>query len=480
VCAQALRFLVSALALVAVRPPGAIAAWSQTDFVIGGYGVGGDPVSLLRLNDAGVAFVIPFDHAAPQGARVIASRLDSLRSRVPRFRMQEFVYLETGGTNSLFKNVNPAGNRRDVLGELAPSAGLNNPSVAGWYLWDEPPLYYPPDRRLSADQAFAMIHGMTRILRDSTNGAGTHNKVPLVNLLPVQAYEWFQPPCSADTLTAYGCYLDAYLSRFESDSLPAPVLSFDKYPFETPHADFRLYFAQLAMMRDKAAQYSRSHYTIPFWSVIQAAPRRENVRSAYHPSPTFRQVRWQAFVSIAYGARGILYWTLRPVDGEPSAPGYGPSFLERDGSVNGAMYDSLSALNAELRGLGPTLMRLDPVTVFHAAANRFVLPAEDRAPPPAGGGNRLVSGVKGLTNEGMAGQFKGRGIEGDFVLIVNKDTLLTQSFAVTLQDTARTVHRVRKLDGRLVPVSAKATSFATGMISPGSGELFRIVLEPRR
>jgi len=50
-----------------------------------------------------------------------------------------------------------------------------------------------------------------------------------------------------------------------------------------------------------------------------------------------------------------MYWTLRPQGGSASEPGYGASFLRRDGSVNGTLYDSLTALNAELRALGPTL-----------------------------------------------------------------------------------------------------------------------------
>src|SRR5262249_37184158 len=148
-----------------------------------------------------------------------------------------------------------------------------------------------------------------------------------------------------------------YLSRFNGDPLPAPLISFDKYPFEGPTADFRLYFVQLAIVRDKAAQYSRSYYPIPFWSVIQAAPRRENGHAAYYGTPTFSQIRWQAYVSVAYGAKGIMYWTLRPHDDSPSDPGYGASFLRRDGSTNGALYDSLTKLNAELRALGPALMK---------------------------------------------------------------------------------------------------------------------------
>jgi len=450
------------------------AAWRQSTFLIGGYAVGGDPISLIRLNDAGVNIIVPFDNPSPPRAREVASRLDSLRVNRPGFGMREIVFKETARPMTLFKNSDPVANRAAIIGELAPSSGLNNTSVAGWYLWDEPPLFYSPKQRLTPDEAFSKIHAMTRLIRDSTNGALTHNKLPFVNLFPVHVYHWFQPQRSPDTLVAYGCYLDQYLSKFNSDSLPAPVISFDKYPFEAPWADFRLYFVQLAIVRDKAAQYSRATYHIPFWSVVQASPRRQNATSPYQPTPTFNQVRWQTYISIAYGAKGIFYWTLRPHDDPPPDAGYGASFLRRDGSTNGALYDSLTALNAELRGLGPTLMQLDPVAVFHAAANRFVLPLGDDSLSKAGSPLQLVLGLEGRTKEGMAGCFTAPVGSDAYIMIANKDTLVTQSFRVTLRHGARSIERVSKRDGRLIPVASDAASFATGMISPGSGELFRL------
>src|SRR5439155_2183785 len=134
---RAFDLLPQALLLVGMLAQGASAAWRQTSFVIGGYGVGGDPISLIQLNDAGVEFVIPFDNPTPALARGIVSRLDSLRLNRPGFRMREFVYLESGGSHTLFKNADPIANRAAVREQLMPSAGVNNSSVAGWVLWDE-------------------------------------------------------------------------------------------------------------------------------------------------------------------------------------------------------------------------------------------------------------------------------------------------------------------------------------------------------
>jgi hypothetical protein len=471
-----IRALVPALLLMAVAAGPVAAAWKQSGFVIGGYVAGGDPPSLIRLNDAGLALIVPYENASPTLARGIAVRLDSLRLHHPGFHLQEVAYQETQPPRTLFKNPDPVSNRAAILGELTPTSGLNNASVAGWYVWDEPPPYYPPGHTLPPARVFDVIHQMTALIRDSGNGAATSDKLALVNMFPIQAYPWGLTPCSPDTQIAYGCYLDQYLSRFDADSLPAPVLSFDKYPFEVPWAEFRLYFVQLALVRDRAALHSRPGYDIPVWSVIQASPRREKGSSPYRATPTFNQVRWQAYVSVAYGAKGVFYWTLRPNDVAADGQGYGASFLKRDGTTNGALYDSLAALNAELQALGPTLLTLEPVAVFHAAANRFVLPARDDSLARAGSPSQLVARLEGRTPEGMAGSFRSGVPTEGYVMVANKDTLIAQSFRVTLRQPATTVEHISKRDGRRIAVATLSpTTFDTGVIAPGGGELFRIV-----
>jgi len=139
---------------------------------------------------------------------------------------------------------------------------------------------------------------MVQLVRDSTSGVTTYNKLPWVNMLPLQAQlANFPSGFGTDTLAAYRAYLDEYLSRFNADAVPAPILSFDNYPFQTDYS-FRRYFQQLAIVRDKAAEYSRANYRMPFWSTIQCGPYNLEQR------PTFAQIRWQAYASLAYGAKG--------------------------------------------------------------------------------------------------------------------------------------------------------------------------------
>ncbi len=468
---QHARHVGAALAALLLLAASASAAWRQTTFVIGGYMSPGDAQGLVLLNDAGIDLVVPANFPDPAGSRRIARTIDSLRVARQGFHLRDLVYEEVGKSpRTLFKNLDPVANRAAILRELQPSSGLNDESVAGWLIWDEPPLYYPNDRA-PRSRIFDAIHEMTRILRDSTNGAGTSNKLALVNLFPGFVTAKF-PLCSPDPMERYRCYLDEYLSQFDRDPLPAPVLSFDMYPFETPAA-YPRYFTTLAAVRDAAAHSSRDDYRIPFWSVIQASPRRDRAGARYRSTPTFPQIRWQAYVSLAYGARGIFYWTLAPVQGAPEDPGYGVSFLRKDGTRNGALYDSLATLDRELRQLDPTLLELEPVATAHASANGFLLPPGEES--RAAASHTVPVNVTGGNQQGMVGRFRMRSGD-DYVLVVNKDTKVARSFTVTLGARAVTVDHFEKTSGRLIPVSTNSSSFRTGSILPGSGELFRLVL----
>lgn len=473
---------VFALAAVALFPADAWAVWNQPRFAIGGFLGGGDPDGLRRLNDAGIDLVVPSDHASAAASRRFVARLDSLRAAHPAtFDLQALVFARLDGPGTLFANLDPTAHRQAILRELDPANGLNTPSVAGWNIWDEPPIPHRPGPRPPAGRIYDAIHEMTKLVRDSTTSARTWNKLAFTNLLQISeaAYPWFRPGCGTDTLSAYRCYLDQYLGRFERDGLPAPVLVFDAYPFEVPEASWPWYFVNLAVVRDKAREYSRADYRIPFWSVIQVAPRCANDYSRCEPTPTFNQVRWQAYVSLAYGAKGIFYWTLRPAKGGGRDPSWGRSFLRADGTADPVLYDSLAALNAEMRALGPTLMGLEPVATYHGSANRFKLPAGEDTLGNPNRASRLVSSLTGRNSQGMVGCFRSRAAGEDYLMVVNKDTRLAQGFRVALASPADTVYRVGKVDGRLRRVATRATSFDTGVIRPGGGELFRVAARPR-
>ena len=91
------------------------------------------------------------------------------------------------------------------------------------------------------------------------------------------------------------------------------MLSFDHYPFFQPDPDGRFgniskegFVANLATVRRAALGAS-----IPFWVAIRVVPIPFGVAGGvvaqYDPSEA--QLRWQAFTALAYGAKGIIYFT---------------------------------------------------------------------------------------------------------------------------------------------------------------------------
>jgi hypothetical protein len=74
-----------------------------------------------------------------------------------------------------------------------------------------------------------------------------------------------------------------------------------------------------------------------------------------HTDPTEAQLRWQVYASIAYGARGVLYfcyWT--PQGGEFPKGG---AIITADGRRT-RHYEEAKRINAALKNLGPVLMQL--------------------------------------------------------------------------------------------------------------------------
>ena len=112
-----------------------------------------------------------------------------------------------------------------------------------------------------------------------------------MNLLPNYA--------SHDMLQAasYGEYVDAFVHQVAPD-----VLCTDHYPHfmissETANDTLDGYHRNLGVLRGRSLAAS-----VPFWNFFNAMP------FSNHVEPTEGQLAWQAFTSLAYGAKGVLYF----------------------------------------------------------------------------------------------------------------------------------------------------------------------------
>lgn len=234
----------------------------------------------------------------------------------------------------------------DLAGKLK-----NPPDCWGYHLVDEPGAGSIPDIKNRIDA-----------IRKEHPG-----KLAYFNLFPDYAPLW-----------ALGTKdYDEYVGRFAKET-GCDVLCMDYYPMMTPTADGRDgYCGNLAVMRKYSVECG-----IPLWNFFNTMP------FGPHYDPTESQVRWQIYTSLAYGAKGVLYfcyWTPgKGAAGKGEFP-KGGAIITAEG-LKTRHYDQAKRINAGLKNLGPTLMKLTSVDVIR------VKPSDDSAKVLAGTPIKKIGG----------------------------------------------------------------------------------------
>jgi len=156
---------------------------------------------------------------------------------------------------------------------------------------------------------------------------------------------------------------DDYISKFIEIVKPE-VLSMDHYPAMRPDSDTRdAYCKNLETFRQHALRAR-----IPFWNYFYSMP------FANRMDPTEAQIRWQIFTSIAYGAKGILYfcyWTPGKGNGGTGEFPKGGALITAEGRRT-RHYDEARRINLELQAWGPTLMKLTCLNAFRYRSDQPV------------------------------------------------------------------------------------------------------------
>ncbi len=206
-----------------------------------------------------------------------------------------------------------------------PAACVDGPACWGYALQDEP-----------GTGDFPGLRQRVAALRAARPG-----RLAYINLYPGYA--------DAEQQLGAPSYAE-YVRRFVAE-VDVDVLSMDHYPLFTPDSDGRDgYCADLAVMRQHALARG-----IPFWNFFNAMPYGP------HTDPTEAQLRWQIFASLAYGARGVLYFCYYTPAGAEFPKG--GAIIRRDGTRT-RHYAQASRLNQAVACLGPTLMQLTSTAVL--------------------------------------------------------------------------------------------------------------------
>ncbi len=212
--------------------------------------------------------------------------------------------------------------------------------VWGYRLRDEP----------SADE-FPELAARVKAIRESHP-----DKLAYINLFP----------SVCDTARLGAKSYREHVQRF-ADEVKPDVISFDHYPTMKPGEDGRpRYCYSLEVVREVALEKG-----VPFWNFFNTMPY------GHHSDPTEGQLRWQIFTSIAYGAKGVMYFCYyTPLSHEFPKGG---AIIGRD-DVPTRHYGQAARINADLKNLGPALMQLTSTQVAHVRPGQT--PAEELAGTP--------------------------------------------------------------------------------------------------
>ena len=316
---------------------------------------------------------------------------------------------------------------RNAAIDAAVDEYASQPAFMGLYLKDEP----------NSAQFAQLAYVNQRIL------ARAPHAVPYVNLFPTYA--------SAEQLgnPSYGEHVEQFVT-----TVKPKVISYDHYALvgDGLRGD---YYENLEIVRRASLKHQ-----IPFWYILLATPHGS------YRDPTEGELRWQVYTSLAYGCQGILYFTYFTPRSETWD--FRRGIIRLDGTRD-RKYEIVKNINAELKHLGPTLLRLTSTRAYHVMADGD-LPRETSGPPDdalirsVGDGHLVVGEFEAgsqtylmLANGSYAEQF-----EGDITFSPEAESLVETSRRATNSPRRLTL----PADGRL----------PSRLLAPGDGRLYEVSL----
>lgn len=214
---------------------------------------------------------------------------------------------------------------------------MNHPAFAGELLIDEPgkPLF---SALAKFTQAFEKAYP---------------DKLWHVNLFPMYATGGIQAPSYAD-----------YINNWMVEMNPKFV-SYDSYPLLTDGKIINDYYHNLDLIRSKT-RFKK----IPFWVFIQTLSIRGTPGVSNKREPSEADIRWQVWASLAFGAKGIQYFTYWTPGGGTEQ--FGDALITVDGKKT-IRYDYVKKLNADFKEIGKILLECHAEGVIQTAASPYQL-----------------------------------------------------------------------------------------------------------
>ncbi len=356
-----------------------------------------DPVVLQRVRDCGftvAGFVAPeaLDNCRAAGLQAIVSDA----------RTAEYDW----------SKVDAATARRNVS-NLVAQVG-RHPAVYGYYLRDEPGAALFPGLNVVASAVQELSPG----------------KWPYINLFPDYA--------SREQLGT-ATYAE-HLEQFIATCHPR-ILSYDNYSLMDDGTVRENYWTNLEAVRAACRRHN-----VVFWNIVLG------VAHFHYREPGPADLRFQAYTTLAYGGRGLSYFTYMA----PAVGNYRAAAIDQFGHET-PTWHHLQNVNLQVQKLGPTLLELTSDEVYHFGS----VPKGCRAPSEQ-------SLIAKLNGEFLVGDFTHR--DGSrWTMVVNKDCSKSAVCAPQFRAPVRKLQQLSPYSGALGGFDGEQV-----WLAPGQGVLLKL------
>ncbi len=387
--ALALCFLCAGILFAADTNFFPIMAWNS---------VPNDPAVLKKMHEAGITIA---GFAAP--GTLDACQAAGLKAIVSDPRTSDYDWTKVDAAQA-----------RQRVASLVKEVGIH-PALYGYYLRDEPNT--------------AMFPGLGQVaslLRELSPG-----KWPYINLFP----DYAEPGQLGAT------NYEEYLERFVATCQPA-LMSYDNYSLMDDGSVRENYWSNL-----EAVHAACQKHKIEFWNIVLA------VAHFNYREPMAADFRFQAYTTLAYGGRGISYFTYFA----PQVGNYRMAPIDQFGNPT-ANWAHLQNVNLQIQKLAPTILQLACDDVYHIGA----IPRGGKAPPT----NSLVATVSG--ENFVVGEFTHRD-SSRYVMIVNKDVTKSRPCLPQFRKAPKRLQHVSPYTGALTPFEGEYV-----WLAPGQGVLLKL------
>ena len=290
-----------------------------------------------------------------------------------------------------------------------------HPALYGYYLRDEPGAGIFP--------GLATVAGLIREL--------SPGKWPYINLFPDYA--------NSEQLGTTN-YAD-YLERFIATCHPS-IVSYDNYSLMDDGSVRGSYWSNLEAVRAACKKHG-----IEFWNIVLS------VAHFSYRELNAADFRFQVYTTLAYGGRGISYFTYVT----PSTGNYRMGPLDQFGNQTPTWY-FMQHVNLQIQKLAPTLLQLTSDGVYHFGQ----VPSGANGTPT----NSLVTSAGGDTF--LVGDFTHK--DGSrYVMIVNKDLAKSHTCSPKFRSAPSRVQHVSPYSGAMGPFEGEDI-----WLAPGAGALLRV------